>query len=132
MNLENIEASVISRLKNKYPSSMKTKYPDTNFTADDRVPAEPKFPTVYVHLMGSTEEGQDLEGLTINAVMATFQIEVKDNKSMNNASDVMGYVVKIMKTMRYEVVTMPEFSNNQSVYRKVARFRRMIGSGDVL
>lgn len=132
MNLENIEASVVSRLKNKYPSSMKTKYPNTNFTTEDRVPAEAQFPTVYVHLMGSTEEGQDLEGLTINAVMATFQIEVKDNKSMNNASDVMGYVVKIMKTMRYEVVTMPEFSNNQSVYRKVARFRRMIGSGDVL
>lgn len=132
MNLENIEASVLSRLKNKFPSSMKTKYPDANFTTDDRVPDEPKFPTIYVHEMGSVEEGQDLEGLTINAVMSTIQVDVKDNKSMNNVSDVMSYVVKTMKTMRYEVVTMPEFSNTQSVHRKVARFRRMIGSGDVL
>lgn len=132
MNLENIEASVLSRLKNKYPTSMKTKYPDTNFTTSNRVPNNPNFPTVYVHQMGAVEEGQDLDGTTINAVLPTIQIEVEDNKSMNNASDVMSYVIKTMKTMRYGVVTMPEFDNDQSIYRKVARFRRVIGSGDVL
>lgn len=132
MNLLDIESRVVSRLKNKYPSALKTKYPNTNFTTSSRELDNPKFPSVYVHEMGSSEEGRDLEGLTINAILSTFQIEVTDNNDMTNATDVMNYVVQTMKTMRYEVVTMPEFSNNQSVYRKIARFRRVIGSGDVL
>lgn len=132
MNLLDIESRVVSRLKNKYPSALKTKYPNTNFTTSSGELDNPKFPSVYVHEMGSSEEGRDLEGLTINAILSTFQIEVTDNNDMTNATDVMNYVVQTMKTMRYEVVTMPEFSNNQSVYRKIARFRRVIGSGDVL
>ena len=132
MNLLDIESRVVSRLKNKYPSALKTKYPNTDFTTSNRVADNPKFPSVYVHEMSSSEEGRDLDGLTLNAIMSTFQIEVTDNEDMTKATEVMNYVVQTMKTMRYEVVTMPEFSNTQSVFRKVARFRRVIGSGDVL
>ena len=132
MNLLDMESRIVSRLKNKYPSELKTKYPNTNFTTTNRESDNPKFPSVYVHEMGSSEMGRDLEGTEINAILSTFQIEVKDSESMTNATEVMNYVVQTMKTMRYEVVTMPEFSNPQSVYRKIARFRRVIGSGDVL
>lgn len=132
MNLLDIESRVFSRIRNKYPTELKTKYPDTYFTTSDRVATNPKFPTVYVHEMNPTEEAQDLENMTLNAITSTFQIEVTDNSSMSNATEVMNYVVGVMKTMRYGVISMPEFSNTTSVFRKVARFRRVIGSGDVL
>lgn len=127
-----IETRVFSRVKNKYPATLKTKYPNTSFTTSDRVATNPKFPTVYVHEMGSVELGRDLDGTTINAVRSTIQIEVTDNESMARAREVMHSVVEIMKTMRYEVTTIPEFNNTPEIYRVVARFRRVLGSGDVL
>lgn len=127
-----IQTRVFSRIKNKYPKELKTKYPNTFFTTSDRVADNPLFPTVYVHEMQSVEMGRDLEGTTINAIRSTFQIEVTDNASMSNAKEVMENVVSTMKSMRYEVITMPTFQNTPSVYRIVARFRRVIGAYDVL
>lgn len=127
-----IEMRVFSRIKNKYPDALKIKYPNTSFTTSDRVAKDPKFPTVYVHEMSGSELARDLDGTSINAIRSTIQIEVTDNESMARAREVMQNVVQTMKTMRYEVNTMPEFSNTPTVYRVVARFRRVIGSGDVL
>ena len=128
----NVEESVFSRVKNKYPAALKTKYPDTFFTTSNRVAKEQTFPTVYIHEMQSQETARDLQQNTINAILATFQIEVTDNKSMSNATEVMNYVVSAMKTMRFEVLQIPEFNNNPEIYRKIARFRRVIADGDVL
>ena len=130
--LNDIQSTVFSRLKNKYPSSLKTKYPDTTFTTSDRVPQDPKFPTVYVHERGAVEMGSDLDGVHLSAVQTTFQIDVTDNSSMENTSEVMNYVLEQMKALRFKVVTMPEFQNSQSVYRKVGVFRRVIADGDTL
>ena len=130
--LNDIQSRVYSRLVNKCPSSLKTKYPDLTFTTSDRVPQNPKFPNVYVHERGSMELARDLQGTTINAIRASFQIEVTDNSNMTNATEIMNYVVGEMKVMRFEIVTMPEFENTPSVYRKVAVFRRVLGDGDTL
>lgn len=127
-----IQSTVVSRLKNKYPQTLKTKYPNTRFTTSDVIPQNPKFPTVYVHERGSMETGEDLDRTTINAVTASFQIDVEDNSSMENATEVMNYVLQTMKALRFGVVTMPEFKNTTDVYRKVAVFRRVIGDGDIL
>lgn len=126
-----IETRVFSRVKNQMPQSIKTKYPDIRFTTSDKAPEKPKFPNVYVHEMRSQEMGRDLNGTTINAIRSTIQIDVSDNENMSNVREVMNEVVMIMKSMRYEVVTMPEFENG-NVYRSVARFRRVIGAYDVL
>lgn len=129
LDIQNI---VISRIKAKYTSALKTKYPNSNFTTSDRVAKDPKFPTIYVHETASSETAEDLDGTSINAVISTIQIEVTDNTSMSVCSDVMANIVGTMKSMRYSVMSMPEFRNNNEVYRKVARFRRVIGSGDIL
>jgi len=130
--LNDIQSRVFSRLKNKYPQDLKTKYPKTRFTTSDRVPQNPTFPCIYVHERGSMELARDLDGTSINAVRATFQIEVTDESSMDNATSVMNFVLNEMKVMRFEVVTMPEFENTPSYFRKVAVFRRVIGDGDTL
>lgn len=130
--LNDIQSTIFSRLKNKYPQELKTKYPNTRFTTSDKAPQDPKFPNIYVHERSSMETGEDLDHTTINAVTSSFQIEVRDNSSRENATEVMNYVLKEMKALRFGVVTMPEFQDTDSVFRKIAVFRRVIGDGDIL
>lgn len=127
-----IESRIYSRIKYAFPQKVKDKYPDLNFTTDNRDLVDAKFPCVYVHLMPALEMGQDLEGTTINGGMFTFQIEVYDNQSQNRAKTVMSEIVGIMKEMRFELNAFPEFQNTTSAYRSLARFRRVIGAGDIL
>lgn len=127
-----ISSIVFTRIKAEGNKALKTKYPNIDFTASDRSRADPQFPTVLVREIGSIERGQDLEGSFINAVLCTFQIDVSDNVNQNRAKDVMNEIVKIMKTMRFTATAMPEFQNTDSTFRCVARFRRMIGAGDIL
>lgn len=127
-----IETIVFSRIKAILTSKLKSKYPNISFTTSDKVSSDPKFPNIYVHMMGSPETGEDLEGNTINGVLSTFQIETNDNESQTRAKDVMNEVVKVMKGMRFSIVVMPETQNRDSTFRCVARFRRTIGSLDIL
>lgn len=127
-----IETIVFSRIKAILTSKLKTKYPNISFTTSDKVSGEPKFPTVYVHMVGSQEIGEDLENNTINGVLATFQIETTDNESQTKAKDVMNEVVGVMKGMRFSAIVMPESQNTDTTKRCVARFRRTIGNLDIL
>lgn len=127
-----ISSIVFTRIKVLFSSTIKAKYPDLYFTNSDKTQTTSKFPTVYVHEVGSIEQGQDLNNTSINAVLSTFQIDVIDSQSQARANEVMGEVVRIMKGMRFSITAMPEFQNTESDYRSVARFRRMIGAGDTL
>lgn len=127
-----IESKVYSRIKYTFPKNVKADYPDLNFTTNSRQLIDPKFPCVYIHLASCAEVGQDLENTEINGGDYMFQIEVYDNQSQNRADIIMDEVVKIMKSMRFNVPEIPRFDNTQSEYRSVARFRRIIGSGDIL
>lgn len=132
MWVSDIYSIIFTRVKNEVANRVKNKYPNIRFTDSNIVPTDPKFPTVYIHELPGVETGQDLEGLSINAFSCTIQIEVTDNVSQNRAIDVMKQVVASMKRMRFLVVSMPEFQNEERKYRSVARFRRIIGYGDEL
>lgn len=127
-----ISSMVFTRIKSEGTNKLKTRYPDINFTASDRASTNPKFPTVLVQELGSSERGQDLDGTDVNAVLCTFQIDVFHNKKQTYTKDVMDEIVNIMKKMRFSVVAMPEFQNTDSTYRCVMRCRRMIGVNDIL
>lgn len=129
LDIENI---VYSRVIGAMPERIKEKYPNLNFTTSDSQVVTPKFPSVYIHQMSSPEMGQTIDGFEINAIMATFQIEVTDNVSQSNCTQVMNEVVTAMKSMRFNVTMMPEFNNSGQIYRKIARFRRLIGALDTL
>ena len=130
--LDMLESQVITRIKTQFSQKMKDRYPNLKFTNSDRADTVPKFPTVYIHEMPGMETGEDLQGDTINAVWSSFQIEVTTNTKMNDAKEVMNEVVRIMKTMRFQVIATPEFQNTDSTYQRVARFRRMIADDDIL
>lgn len=134
-----IDTTVLSRLRSRGYTDLKKKYTNINFTDNDRAPTDPKFPTVYYINISSAERGQTLDGKSMNALLHSVQIEVSDNgtpvanKPQNYATkDVMSKICEYMKDMGYEIVNMPFFQNTDSVYRMVARFRRVIGANDVI
>ena len=90
------------------------------------------FPTIYVHELAGVEQGKDLDGQSINAVLETFQIDCITNTKQSDAKQIMCVVADVMKELRFEIVSMPEFKSQDKVYRSTARFRRVIGRNDKL
>lgn len=90
------------------------------------------FPTIYVHEMSGTEKGKTIDGQTINAVSATYQVDVIVNTQQSDAKKILAIVASVFKRMRFEVISMPEFDSEEKIYRSTARFRRLIAANDRL
>ncbi len=129
-----ISSVVFTRIKNEFSSNLKTKYKitDGNFSTVGSSDTPAVFPFVYVQLLPSAEEGQDLEGTSINAGLFTFQIEVTDNQSQTRTKDIMSEVKRIMKSMRFTVQPTGDIQDTKDTHRAIMRCNRRIGSGDIL
>lgn len=90
------------------------------------------FPTIYVHEMSGTEKGQTIDGQAINAVTATYQVDVIVNTQQSDAKKILAIVANVFKRMRFEVISMPELDSEEKIYRSTARFRRLIAANDRL
>lgn len=130
--LGSLESQIFSRIKANFSERIKKKYSDLNFTTSNRAPTKAKFPTVYIHFMESQETEETLDGTDVNAVTASFQVDVSDNQSQARADEVAREVLRIMKSMRFRAVGMPFHDNSGDTYRTVTRYRRIIASGDIL
>ena len=131
---DRISSVAFTRIKNEFSSSLKTKYKMTssNFSTVGSSDTPAVFPFVYIQLLPSTEQGQDIEGNAINAGLFTFQIEVTDNQSQARAKDVMSEVKRIMKLMRFTVQPTPDIQDTKDTHRAIMRCNRRIGSSDIL
>ena len=131
---DRISSVVFTRIKNEFSSSLKTKYKMTNsnFSTVGSSDTPAVFPFVYIQLLPSAEQGQDIEGNTINAGLFTFQIEVTDNQTQTRAKDVMSEVKRIMKSMRFTVQCTPTLEDTKDTHRAIMRCNRRIGSSDIL
>ena len=131
---DRISSVVFTRIKNEFSSSLKTKYKMTssNFSTVGSSDTPAVFPFVYVQLLPSAEQGQDIEGNTINAGLFTFQIEVTDNQTQARAKDVMSEIKRIMKSMRFTVQCTPTLEDTKDTHRAIMRCNRIIGSCDIL
>ena len=131
---DRISSVAFTRIKNEFSSSLKTKYKMTssNFSTVGSSDTPAVFPFVYIQLLPSTEQGQDIEGNTINAGLFTFQIEVTDNQSQTRAKDVMSEIKRIMKSMRFTVQPTPDIQDTKDTHRAIMRCNRIIGSDDIL
>ena len=129
-----ISSVVFTRIKNEFSNTLKTKYKMTsgNFSTVGSSDTPAVFPFVYIQLLPSTEQGQDIEGNTINAGLFTFQIEVTDNQTQARAKDVMSEVKMIMKSMRFTVQPTPDIQDTKDTHRAIMRCNRRIGSDDIL
>ena len=131
---DRISSVVFTRIKNEFSSTLKTKYKMTssNFSTVGSSDTTAVFPFVYIQLLPSTEQGQDIEGNEINAGLFTFQIEVTDNQTQARAKDVMSEVKRIMKSMRFTVQPTPTLEDTKDTHRAIMRCNRRIGSNDIL
>ena len=131
---DRISSVVFTRIKNEFSNSLKTKYKMTssNFSTVGSSDTPAVFPFVYIQLLPSAEQGQDIEGNTINAGLFTFQIEVTDNQSQTRAKDVMSEIKRIMKSMRFTIQPTPDIQDTKDTHRAIMRCNRRIGSGDIL
>ena len=131
---DRISSVVFTRIKNEFSSSLKENYKmkDENFSTVGSSDATAVFPFVYIQLLPSSEQGQDIEGNTINAGLFTFQIEVTDNQTQARAKDVMSEIKRIMKSMRFTVQCTPTLEDTKDTHRAIMRCNRIIGSCDIL
>lgn len=129
-----IPSMVFTKIKNDFSQTLKEQYgmTNSNFSTVGSTDAPAVFPFVYLQSMPSVELGADMNGTGINAGLFTFQVDVIDNDSQSNARRVMGEVLRVMKTMRFEMIAFPEFEDTKDTHRCVARFRRVIGANDTL
>lgn len=132
-----IEEKVFTRIQYNLKQKDGAKYPELNCTTKgENISAETGlpnvFPTLYLVTMQSGERGSDLEGSGINAVLSYIQIEVYTNTSESDCKKIMTDVVLEMKSIRYKAVALPVTTTRNGVSRSIARFRRVVGSDDVL
>ena len=129
MWISDIETKVFSEIK-KNGQELKKNFPNIFFTTENESDTPAKFPTVYLEELSGTERGRDLEGNSVNAYMATFQINISHNDKKSHVRRVMNNCMDTMKKLRFEIVGTPIYSRSEGVWTGVARFRRTIGSGD--
>lgn len=127
-----IESQIFSRVKANFSERIKKKYENLAFTTQEVNKGDPKFPTIYINIIESSEVGSTLEGTSINGINVTFQIDVIDNESQQRADEVAAEVLRIMKSMRFKVVMMPIHVRQSGIYRTVSRYKRVISNNDIL
>lgn len=127
-----IETTIYSIIKNKAYLEIQKKYHNLLFTDKGQSDSPPAFPTVYIHMLAPTEQGQTLDGQTINGLLVTVQVDVTTNTSGSDARWVMSKVAEAFKELRFEAKPMPELTYLDKLYRITARFRRAIGANDRL
>lgn len=128
-----IPSVVYSRIQDNFDEELKTQYGMTadNFSTTDVSNKNAVFPFVFINQIQGTEEGQTLDGQSVNGGTFSFQIDVYDNKSQQRARTVMAEVCEIMKSMHFEIVAMPTVDSGDT-HRCTMRFRRIIGASDSL
>lgn len=129
-----IPLMVFTKLKQNFSQTIKDAYgmTDKNFSTVGSSDTPAVFPFVYFKALPASEQGRDLQGTSVNGALFGFQIDVYSNKTQNEARKVMSEITKAMKTMGFEINSMPGFEDTKDVHRMTARFRRMFGTDDTL
>lgn len=127
-----LESTVTALIKAKALPQLQKTYPKISITNEGENSGSAVFPTVYIHLLPAVEQGQTLDGQTINALLATFQVDVTTNTSKSDCRKVMEIIMEAFKAMRLQGTSMPEFSVSNKVHKSTARFRRIIAANDRL
>jgi hypothetical protein len=122
-----IEPRVFTVVKNR----MRNGFPNVGFTTDNMKVEESKFPMVLIQELEPVEMGRDLDNVTVNAVLSSFQIQVFSKTAAEN-KDIMSDAVLQMKKLRFNVTMFPIYTWNadKTIRLSSARFQRVIGGGD--
>lgn len=87
------------------------------------------FPTMYIHELQPIERGQDLTNTSVNAVLSTMEIQIY-TKTKSECKTYCGLVTECMKELNFNITMMPVITYGDDYYVGIARYRRLVGSGD--
>ena len=132
MWISDIESAIFTRVKANGLKELKTKFPEIFYTTDNETDAEAVFPTVYVEELPGAEQGEDLEGTSTNALLASFQITVSHNGNKPETRVVMDNAITTLKQLRFKIISAPIYKRSNGVWVGTARVRRIIGANDIL
>lgn len=106
---------------------------DDNFSSKDSdISGEAIFPFILIKRIVGTETALDLERDTLNGGLFTYEIRVTSNDSQNEAKEIMNYVTRAMKSMRFYGASLPITSDTDNLHMSIARWQRTIHGGDIL
>lgn len=124
-----VNARLIARLKTDADAPYHDK--DLFFSStNQQTPAE--MPCLSIVSLGEPQTGNDLEQNTQNFILSTIELRGYDNKTYNNAYNLVNKAGDIMVGMRYSLIMGIEDISDSSAKIAVARFRRIYGAGDFL
>lgn len=92
----------------------------------------PGFPALMIDQIDNTDIAEDLEN-TENAVESVIEIQSYSNKNLTEARKIINIACDAMRQMGYRRRMGPKQitnATNTNIFRMVARFSRMIGSGE--
>ena len=124
-----LESKIFTILKTRITKKCKTKYPDLDFTTDDRTETPTQSPTVYLREIDSPEMANNLENNVVNMVKETIEIEVYA-LTRGDCHTVASVVREEMKALAFSIIQQSPPMTNTDWWRVIMRFQRPIGSGD--
>lgn len=128
-----IESTIYTILQWKLVSKEDAPFPYLNCTTsseNESLEGVSDFPALYVHLLPPLEVGQDLTNESVNAINATFEMQVYSNKSETQCTKIMNAVIKQMKALHFNISMFPDPQSSEKKYFAIARFNRIIAGGD--
>lgn len=126
------ESRIYTLIKSKTYDDLKKKYPKITFTTSSEIQTEPKFPSVYIHELQPSERQQTLAGDYIGSVETTFEVRVTVNTQKTDCVKVLKPILQEFKNMRFNLVSVTPPTSQANMFYTVARFRRILGSGETL
>lgn len=130
--------SVWNKVNRKLQQALKTKedapYPKLVLTSKDVSDGPPGFPCLFINSLGEPTDGSDFQNnqcyIVSTIELQSFSAE-SPTGSQTEARQIMDAAGDVMISMGYQPIAGP-FQDNRGYFRTIARFRRLVGSGDEL
>lgn len=128
-----IESTINTIIKYNLVDRVDAPFPDltcTTSSQSETIENVDIFPTLYIHLLPPVETGSDLYNIDVTAIRATFEFQIYSDKSESDCMTIINQCIKEMKSLRFNVAMFPDPQTYDKKYFAVARFSRVIASGD--
>lgn len=128
-----IESTLYTHLQYKLADMVGAPYPQLNCTTSSQSESIDNidiFPTLYIHMLSPIEIGNDLRNEQVAAVNATIELQVFSDVSESECRKIITSAVQEMKSLHFNVAMFPDPQTADKKYFAIARFTRVIASGD--
>lgn len=127
----NIESKIYTIVKTRLTNALKDVYPKLLITQQQRLNDDTQLPVIYIKMLDSPEIGADLDGVTVNAMLVTFEthITVSKDSGLSGLRKISASVLENFKKLRFQMATRGEITRETSdTYTTISRYNRVIGA----